>query len=520
MAGKIFINYRRGDDPGFSGRVFDRLQEAFSPDQLFMDVDNIAPGLDFARVLDEQVAKCDVLLAIIGRGWIDAADPTGVRRLDNPEDFVRIEIESALKQNKRVIPVLVGEAEMPRPDELPDTLRPLARRNAVRLTHERFRADVQGFVKALQKALDDAEAQRRAQAEQETLEDQEGSKAAQSRQGTVPTTINPASVFATPAHLETSKAPGSTKWLFASVMALCIVILSGGVWLYQKRAGVTQQESEQAQADMLVPEAIPYISDAERSAIRSTYVPAPDYKAIAIAGRSGFTTFQKDEETAKAAALATCKGNSSEPRWACELYAVGNKVVFARGRLPMPPKPWWIQNPSVEQPFDHNRIPLISDAGREFYSKFPTFPKSKALAISSVGARGFSSGNRNVDEAVRRSLEICAWAGTACIIVAVDDRFVVAIPRTMRATAIFSARSDTAIAADARERVATQLANATRGWSAVAVGDNGRPGVILGVATEQEAVSGALAECNKQTRACRVIAIGPFSVEPLAEVRN
>src|SRR5216684_684258 len=98
MAGKIFISYRRGDDPGFSGRVFDRLQEAFSPDQLFMDVDNIAPGLDFVRVLHEQVAKCDVLLAIIGRGWIDAADPTGARRLDNPEDFVRIEIESALKQ--------------------------------------------------------------------------------------------------------------------------------------------------------------------------------------------------------------------------------------------------------------------------------------------------------------------------------------------------------------------------------------------------------------------------------------
>jgi hypothetical protein len=167
MAGKIFINYRRGDDPGFTGRLFDRLQEAFEPERLFLDVDNIAAGLDFVRVLEEQVAQCDVLLAVIGKGWISAADATSARRLDNPDDFVRIEIESALKQDKRVIPVLVGEARMPRPEELPETMRPLARRNAVRLTHERFRADAQGLIKALQQALGEIEAQRRAQAEAE-----------------------------------------------------------------------------------------------------------------------------------------------------------------------------------------------------------------------------------------------------------------------------------------------------------------------------------------------------------------
>lgn len=149
MAGKIFINYRRGDDPGNTGRLFDRLQEAFQPEQLFMDVDSIAPGLDFVRVLEEQVGQCDALLAVIGKGWIDARDDTGARRLDNPEDFVRIEIESALKQDKRVIPVLVGDSHMPRPEELPEAIRPLARRNAVRLTHERFRADAQGLIKAL-----------------------------------------------------------------------------------------------------------------------------------------------------------------------------------------------------------------------------------------------------------------------------------------------------------------------------------------------------------------------------------
>jgi hypothetical protein len=153
MTGKIFINYRRGDDPGYTGRLFDRLQDAFAPEQLFLDVDNIAPGLDFVRVLDERVAECDVVLAVIGKGWLDARDAKGARRLEDPDDFVRIEIASALGQDKRVIPVLVGDAPMPRPDELPEALRPLARRNAVRLTHERFRTDMQGLIKALQQAL-------------------------------------------------------------------------------------------------------------------------------------------------------------------------------------------------------------------------------------------------------------------------------------------------------------------------------------------------------------------------------
>jgi hypothetical protein len=155
MTGKIFINYRRGDDPGNTGRLFDRLQDAFAPDQLFLDVDNIAPGLDFVRVLHERVSECDIVLAVIGKSWIDARDATGARRLDDPNDFVRVEIASALSQDKRVIPVLVGEAQMPRAEELPEDLQPLARRNAVRLTHERFRADMQGLIKAVQQALEE-----------------------------------------------------------------------------------------------------------------------------------------------------------------------------------------------------------------------------------------------------------------------------------------------------------------------------------------------------------------------------
>ncbi len=165
MAGGIFINYRRGEDAGYTGRLFDRLQETFKPEQLFMDVDNIAPGLDFVRVLEEQVTKCDVILAVIGKGWLDAKDETGARRLNNPRDFVRIELESALNLGKRVIPILIDDAQMPREDDLPEPMRPLARRHAVRLTHERFRADAQGIIKAVQQALHDSEALRRAEAE-------------------------------------------------------------------------------------------------------------------------------------------------------------------------------------------------------------------------------------------------------------------------------------------------------------------------------------------------------------------
>ncbi len=114
--------------------------------------------------------QCDTLLAVIGKGWLDATDERGSRRLDDPNDFVRIEIESALRHGKRVIPVLVHDARMPRADELPEGLRPLARRNAIRLTHERFRADVQGLVKALQQALKEIDERQQKQAEAEAAQ--------------------------------------------------------------------------------------------------------------------------------------------------------------------------------------------------------------------------------------------------------------------------------------------------------------------------------------------------------------
>jgi hypothetical protein len=183
MAGNIFINYRRDDEAGFTQALYSRLEQAFPPESLFMDVDNIAPGLDFVQVLNDQVARCDVLIAVIGKSWL-AADEKGERRLDNPEDFVRIEIESALAQKKRVIPVLVNDAKMPRSTGLPESLKAFARCNAVRLTHERFRADMQGFIKALEGVLAESDATRRAEqdAARRKAKEQEKAEAERLRQ--------------------------------------------------------------------------------------------------------------------------------------------------------------------------------------------------------------------------------------------------------------------------------------------------------------------------------------------------
>src|SRR5712672_363266 len=99
MSAKVFISYRREDSAGYAGRVHDRLAREFGRDLLFMDVDGIPLGRNFAKVLQEEVAKCSVLLAVIGREWLDARAEDGLRRLDSPNDFVRVEIAAALQRD-------------------------------------------------------------------------------------------------------------------------------------------------------------------------------------------------------------------------------------------------------------------------------------------------------------------------------------------------------------------------------------------------------------------------------------
>ena len=142
MVAKVFISYRRDDIAGVAGRVSDRLAQEFGSDSLFMDVDSIPLGVNFVNALDNEVAKCDVLLAVIGQDWVDARDDDGQRRLDNPHDYVRIEIAAALKRDIPVIPILVDGARIPKPDQLPDDLKDLALRNALDLRHAAFSNDM------------------------------------------------------------------------------------------------------------------------------------------------------------------------------------------------------------------------------------------------------------------------------------------------------------------------------------------------------------------------------------------
>ena len=154
MSDKIFINYRREDSIGTAGRLRDRLAEAFGEESLFMDVDNIPAGVDFAADLNNQVTACRVFLAVIGPNWLDAKDESGVRRLDNPDDFVTIEIAAALARGDiRVIPVLVDNARMPKADKLPESIKPLVRRNAVELRNSQFRRDAEMLVARMREAL-------------------------------------------------------------------------------------------------------------------------------------------------------------------------------------------------------------------------------------------------------------------------------------------------------------------------------------------------------------------------------
>src|SRR5262245_14781790 len=112
MADKIFINYRRDDSPVTAVRLHDRLAQTFGRDQLFMDVDNIPVGIDFEKHLNSQVAACDAMLVVIGPNWLNAKDDAGQPRLQQPDDFVAIEIAAARSRDIRVIPVLVDGAGM------------------------------------------------------------------------------------------------------------------------------------------------------------------------------------------------------------------------------------------------------------------------------------------------------------------------------------------------------------------------------------------------------------------------
>jgi formylglycine-generating enzyme required for sulfatase activity len=146
----IFISYRRDDSRYQADRLYKALTQVLPRERVFMDIDSIKPGDDFVDILEGWVQRCDILLALIGTGWINATDPkTGKRRLDNPNDFVRIEVREALKRGIPVAPVLLDGASMPEADELPDDLKKLLRRHAQFVDFRTFDTDVATLINRL-----------------------------------------------------------------------------------------------------------------------------------------------------------------------------------------------------------------------------------------------------------------------------------------------------------------------------------------------------------------------------------
>jgi len=149
----VFLSYRQQDAAPYARLLHFRLRERFPGVRVFMDLDSIAPGLDFAEVIREAVDSCAVLVALIGRQWATLADEQGRRRLDDPDDWVRFEIQAALERGVRVIPVLVDGVRPLRQEQLPAGLRKLARLNVLDLSYGRYEYDASRLLDLIQEVL-------------------------------------------------------------------------------------------------------------------------------------------------------------------------------------------------------------------------------------------------------------------------------------------------------------------------------------------------------------------------------
>jgi hypothetical protein len=145
----VFISYRVSDTAGETGRLVDVLKNYFEEDQIFMDIDKIEPGVDFTEVLSRSLDSCDVMLAIIGPRW-EGTDAQGQSRIKKSDDWVHVELSTALKRNIRVVPVLVDGATLPDASDLPEDLEPLTRRQSYEISNKRWRYDTEQLTYFLQ----------------------------------------------------------------------------------------------------------------------------------------------------------------------------------------------------------------------------------------------------------------------------------------------------------------------------------------------------------------------------------
>ncbi|WP_298244257.1 adenylate/guanylate cyclase domain-containing protein [uncultured Bradyrhizobium sp.] len=270
----------------------------------------------------------------------------------------------------------------------------------------------------------------------------------------------------------------------------------------------------------LAADSVPFINERVRAFLAGDYASSGDYKAFAlnVGGFTGSAMNQPNEEAARNMAIEQCqkRADAAQSPRRCELYALGNNVVYAHGKPPMPPSPYFRHDAMTERTFASKDFPIVREPQKvRLENIFVPAAKSRSVALGPGGHYFMVLGASSAEDAARRSLESCgAIAGVACLVVAIDDNFVVPIPTLFRITGFFNAASNASIVADARGEVVRKLGDAM-GWNAVAVGTAGRAGLGLKAADEQAAVKSALADCAKRDSDCHVIAIGPFTVGPI-----
>ena len=153
MAAGIFISYRRDDTAGYAGRLYDRLLARYGPERVFIDIDTIRPGHDFASDIAQALSDCVACVVLIGARWGSITQIDGERRLEDPTDFVRLEVATAIRRGITVIPVLVENASPPSASSLPEELRVLAGRQAIELSSQRWNYDVGRLILTLDEIL-------------------------------------------------------------------------------------------------------------------------------------------------------------------------------------------------------------------------------------------------------------------------------------------------------------------------------------------------------------------------------
>jgi hypothetical protein len=270
---------------------------------------------------------------------------------------------------------------------------------------------------------------------------------------------------------------------------------------------------------LLVPEQVPFATTQERARIRDEYMKAPDYKALAASlVRIDFVSGQPTQEIADRAAMEVCEksaGSAAKTDAVCDLYASGNYVVTRRSRPPMPPEPWIVRNPAIERPLVAAQVPLAPEDTKERLNKgYPRAARAKAVVLAPTGTWWTTTAQSSHDEAVRRSLERCGYtAGVACMVIGIDDNFVVPIPTLVKVVGFYRLEGLVGVKADARDELARRLADAPNAWNAIAEGDDANVGITVKAASERSAIDGALADCARHDHHCRIAVLGPFLVE-------